>query len=277
MREIRIKSKDFFDPDIEKLSLSILINQDGFSYSVFNEDEKQYVGLISNNFKTNQDKYSLYTNVFEKDKLTHPGYNSKIIFSTFKKSIVPKSIFQKDKISHIFKLSHFLNDNEILLYNQIDDIDAIIIYDVDKNEYEFIKNHFPKAEIFCDASVFVENSLLKLRNDENISDSKVFVNIASDFFDVLVFNDELKLFNSFKFKSANDFLYHLVNIFNQLRLKSDTSQVEISGFIDPADISIINLRKFIANIYFTSLNRKYKYYYRFQEILPHYFSIILNS
>ncbi len=277
MKEVRIKSKDFFDPDIEKLSFSILINKDGLSYSVFNEDENQFIGLISNNFKTKLDNIAFFKSIIDKDKLNHSGFNSKIIFSGFKKSIVPKSIFQKEKISHIFKLTHFYTEDEILLYDEIDAIDAVIIYAVGKNEYEFFKNHFPNAKISCDASVFVENSLLKLRNDENLSDSKIFVNIAPDFFDVIVFNDELKLFNSFKYKSANDFLYHLVNIFNQLRLKPDTTQVEIGGFIDPADISIINLRKFIANIYFSSLSRKYKYYYRFQEILPHYFSIILNS
>lgn len=277
MKEIRIKSKDFFNPDIEKLSLSILINKDGLSYSVFNEDENQFIGLISNNFKTKLENIAFFKSIIEKDKLNHPSFSSKIIFSDFKKAIVPKSIFQKEKISQIFKLTHFYSEDEILLYDEIDAINAVIIYAIEKNEYEFFRNHFPDTKIYCDASVFVENSLLKLRNAENLSDSKVFVNIAPDFFDVLVFNDDLKLFNSFKYKSANDFLYHIVNIFNQLRLKSDTTQVEISGFIDPADISIINLRKFIANIYFTSLNRKYKYYYRFQEILPHYFSIILNS
>ncbi|MBQ5458811.1 MAG: DUF3822 family protein, partial [Bacteroidales bacterium] len=76
--------------------------------------------------------------------------------------------------------------------------------------------------------------------------------------------------------SANDMLYFIVNTFEQLGLSQEECEVAFSGFIDQDNLAIIHLKKFVRTVYFESINRDYKYFFRFQEFSPHYFYNFLN-
>jgi hypothetical protein len=280
MKNISIKNNEINNTEYSNHKLSILITQDGLSYSLYSISENKFQTLVSKKFNSKSSWLSEIREFVENEKLNNKDFHSvDIIYATNKVSIVPDAIFNKQDVEKIYKLNfyHEPNTRKILSKNLARSSNAIV-FSVEKELLELLTSLFTSYNIAPQSSKFIESNFMKNRISNDREKTKMFVQVFEDFMEILVLKDsKIFLYNTFVYQTANDLLYYVINVFEQLKLSQKETEVAFSGFIDTDNLAILNLKKFVQMVYFVSQNIDYKYFYRFQEIAPHYFVNFLNN
>ena len=101
MKSVRIKG----DIDLlSKNSLSILISQDGLSYSIYDIDDKKVQALVSMQFEVN--KADEIRKFIEDEGLKDAQFeNINVVYATRNVTIVPDAIFDENSAESIYALN----------------------------------------------------------------------------------------------------------------------------------------------------------------------------
>ncbi|MDR2011017.1 MAG: DUF3822 family protein [Bacteroidales bacterium] len=277
MKNISIKNKGENNKLIDN-KLSILITQDGLSYSLYSVLENRYNTLVAKTFSQKDNYIEEIKKILTEEELTNKDFKQvNIVVSGNRTTIIPNVLFSKNEYEKIYYLNFGVPENQNIYYSQMPKSANTLIYSADKALINMLDNIFLKYSLYSHAEPFVESNFTKNKISENRDKTKVFIQVFENFTDILVFkNEKILLYNTFKYKTNNDLLYHIINVFEQLKLSPEETEVSLSGFIETDDLVVIHLRKFVRIVYFESLNTEFKYFYKFQEIQPHYFINFLN-
>lgn len=262
-----------------KNSLSILITQDGLSYSIYDIDNNKMQALVSKQFSANANHCEeIRQFLIDEDVLAMQFYNVNIVYATKCVTIIPDVIFEENQAENIFALNRRIADDEKILYSKLPKSQTVIIFSAKKEIVELLDKLFVKYSILPQSHTFIESGLTRTKISEKPNSPRMFVQVFENFFEVLVIDKtQIANYNTYGYKSSNDILYFIVNTFEQLGLPQEECEVVFSGFIEPDDLAVIHLKKFVRNVYFESINRDYKYFYRFQEFAPYYFYNFINT
>ncbi len=274
MKPVHIKG----DIDLlSKNSLSILITQDGLSYSIYDIDNNKMLALVSKQFSANANRCEEIKQ-FLTDEEVLQFENVNVVYATKSVTIVPDAIFEESQAENIFALNRRIADDEKILFSKLPKSQTVLIYSAKKEIINLLDNLFTRYSICPQSHTFIESGLTRTKISEKPNSPRMFVQVFEDFFDVLVIDKaQICNYNTYSYKSSNDILYFIVNTFEQLGMSQEECEVVFSGFIEPDDLAVIHLKKFVRNVYFESINRDYKYFYRFQEFAPHYFYNFINA
>lgn len=273
MKSVRIKG----DIDLlSKNSLSILISQDGLSYSIYDIDDKKVQALVSMQFEVN--KADEIRKFIENEGLKDAQFeNINIVYATRNVTIVPDVIFDENSAESIYALNRRISPNEGIRYSRLPKSQTVIIFAIEKGISSLLNELFPRYNLYPQSYPLIETGLTKTKISEKPNRQRMLVQVFENFFEILVIDKgQIVNYNTYNYKSANDMLYFIVNTFEQLGLSQEECEVAFSGFIEQDNLAIIHLKKFVRTVYFESINRDYKYFFRFQEFSPHYFYNFLN-
>ena len=273
MKSVRIKG----DIDLlSKNSLSILISQDGLSYSIYDIDDKKIQALVSMQFDVN--KADEIRKFIEDEGLKDAQFeNINIVYATRNVTIVPDAIFDENSAESIYALNRRISPDEEIRYSRLPKSQTVIIFAIEKETSSLLDELFPRYNLYPQSYPLIETGLTKTKISEKPNRQRMLVQVFEDFFEILVIDKgQIVNYNTYNYKSANDMLYFIVNTFEQLGLSQEDCEVAFSGFIEQDSLTVIHLKKFIRTVYFESINRDYKYFFRFQEFSPHYFYNFLN-
>ncbi|MBO7571091.1 MAG: DUF3822 family protein [Bacteroidales bacterium] len=261
-----------------KNSLSILITQDGLSYSIYDSSNNKMQALVSMRFSDNHKKCDEIKDFFNSEEIKASDYETiNVVYSTKNTTIVPDVIFEEGNVASIYALNHRINAVDEILYARLPKSQCVIIYSVDKEIATLIGDIFPCYNAYPQSYSFIETGLTKTKISESPNRQRMLIQVFEDFFEVLVIDKtQIVNYNTYSYKSSNDILYFIINTFEQLGLSQNDCEIAISGFIEQDDLAVIHLKKFVQTVYFESINRDCKYFYRFQEFSPHYFYNFLN-
>lgn len=273
MKSVRIKG----DIDLlSKNSLSILITQDGLSYSIYDIDDKKMQALVSMQFEGN--KADEIRKFIEDEGLKDAQFeNVNIVYATRNTTIAPDAIFDETSAENIYALNRRISPDEEIRYSRLQKSQTVIIFAIEKEVSAILDELFPRYNLFPQSHPLIETGLTKTKISEKPNRQRMLVQVFEDFFEILVIDKgQIVNYNTYSYKSANDMLYFIVNTFEQLGLSQEECEVAFSGFIEQDNLTIIQLKKFVRTVYFESINRDFKYFFRFQEFAPHYFYNFLN-
>ncbi len=278
MKSLCIKDTDTENFSSENIKLSILFTQNGLSYSLFHIESQKYIALVSKYINESNDYLDQCFDFIESEKLIkykHQEVN--IIIATKEVTIIPDAFYLEERKNDLYNLSFELASENDLYSSYLERSDNIVIFPVRKSLKNRLQQLFGKINLLSLTHPFIENHYHKNKIAEDSNGAKMFVHVLDDFIEVIVLdNTELTFYNSFRYKTNNDILYYIINVFEQLKLSQTETPIVFSGFIDTDNLTILNLRKFVSQVYFESQNTDYKYYFKFQETLPHYFYNFLN-
>ena len=134
-------------------------------------------------------------------------------------------------------------------------------------------NHFPELRFYHQATAFIDNTLLK----SDASGYVVGVMSYKNYFDIVVCNNgKLFLYNNFDFQNENDFVYHISNVIQQLRISDLKTNIFLSGDIDKDSPKYKLLIKYLRNVWFAKIPENASVKYMFREIPEHYLSNLIN-
>lgn len=276
LADIRDKNIDYYEKS--NLELSILFTGDGLSYSLKVQNEMRFVALKSFVFEKGTNYIENCRRELDNILMDSKYFETRFILADNRQTIVPDAIFNDADAIQYWNLNFQKDDKSEINSFHLTKAQTQIVFPINRDLQQVIDLCASKKSVIPSAAPFIEFNYKRNRLIDNPEKARVYVQVYDGYAEILVVeNYSIKLFNTFCFYTQNDLLYHIINIFEQLRLVPKTSEIVFSGFIDTDSLAVLNLRKFVGSVYFESQNIGLRYYYQFQEIPPHYFFYQLNS
>ncbi|MBQ5424180.1 MAG: DUF3822 family protein, partial [Bacteroidales bacterium] len=215
MKSVRIKG----DIDLlSKNSLSILISQDGLSYSIYDIDDKKVQALVSMQFEVN--KADEIRKFIEDEGLKDAQFeNINVVYATRNVTIVPDAIFDENSAESIYALNRKISPDDEIRYSRLPKSQTVIVFAIEKETSSLLDELFTRYNLYPQSYPLIETGLTKTKISEKPNRQRMLVQVFENFFEILVIDKgQIVNYNTYSYKSANDILYFIVNCFEQLGL-----------------------------------------------------------
>jgi hypothetical protein len=286
----------YSDPGLDKQKffeheLTIRFNADMLAFCIFHADSNKFLHLQAYDLSDpgkgpyipgdteNCDTQKLSELLEGELKWLQQAYSRvRILYERGKSSLVPEALFSEEHKKDIFEFNIApgpVKDQEIR-YDRLNNAAAYNIYQLPQNISGWLSEYFPGAAVYHHSSVLTESLLLKYRNAFN--EKKIFVNTGSTHLDIVQLKDKkLEYYNSFRYNTAEDFMYYLVFVIEQLKLNPEVVEVILVGEIERQSSLVDLIHKYIRNISFIGRNADFRYSFVFDQLPGHYYYNLLNA
>ncbi len=211
-----------------KNSLRYFVQSKAFGQVIF------YGSYILHHISTSTELVSQLEKIFDKDEILQLPFGKVVYGSNTDYSVVP-SIMKSDGSGQF----HYDETNSL----------SLAIQHVSEPEVEeLLRLRFNNIEFRHLNSAFLN----AIPDSENGIENKLFINVASEFMDVIKFksNSVLQLMNRYEFKAVQDFIYFELLVSNELKLDRDTIELVLIGEVS-ADSKIYDMCfRYFRNISF---------------------------
>lgn len=251
-------------------SLSLQLGVDGVSFAVMDNLRAKYILLRSfepeNGLRFSIDEVK---EILMKDDFLAKKYHSvKIILNSTKFTLVPAPLYEPEKRETFFKLNHILEDDGEIIVNRVRFPDAFLLFSVNKSFRQL-------AEVLLPGQVpyhFLKPLLVNVNHyGNNQSKSYLHLHVLKGSIVVLaVVNGVLKYCNCFEYKSPEDLLYYLLNVYKALGISVETP-VHCSGGIMKHDETYSLISSYIKDLFFINPVGNFTYSYLFDDANTHKF------
>jgi hypothetical protein len=266
------------EADSSKYKLSIQSSLDGFSFVLFDENTKKFQSVESISLPNlrNADEFG---DTFEKYAENHSWLNLpykqvSIIHECTQSTLVPSPLFDPQELNNYTNLNFVVSENEVVKADKLPNVDAYKIYGIPKVIIDTFLRQYPDHRLFCHASILIESLLVLNKNSPAIM--RCYVNVRNSYLDIVILEGrQLLFYNSFEYKSIEDFIYYLIFVLEQLKLNPEEIELGLAGYIEKNSKLFEIVYKYIRNISFLPQNDSYEYSYIFQEVPSHrYFNLL---
>lgn len=274
---IEIRNNKIDLKNLQEIHLSIQLSLDGFSFCIYNKIQKE-IGAF-NTYEFDDISISPYKHlalieeIFEQETLLQEKYHS--VSVTHHNNLVtqvPQPFFDKNKLESYLQHTIKVLENDFVTYDKITNSEIINVYIPFVNINNFLLDKYGTFIYKHASTILIEKLLNVYKNTEEVI---FFINVTKSNFDVVIFNNKkLELFNSFYFKTKEDFIYYILFIAEQLNFNPEEFKLVLLGDIEKnSDIYNI-LYQYIRNITFYS---PANFPSTLKDISPHSHFTILNQ
>ncbi|MBK8807485.1 MAG: DUF3822 family protein [Bacteroidales bacterium] len=246
MSIISIQERNFnTNKNFNSLELSIQLSLNGFSYLI--SDSERYRAFHFEPLPIDifyDDFVSKAAEFLEKEIFQNSFRKISILFSSFQSILLPEVAFNVNNLRKMFEVSHDINDDDMLSYNKI--ADFYLVFTLNSYISSVVANSLNKAIVYHHSFPVITKALVEVKN---IVDSVVWINIQTAFFDILVFkNSKLVFSNSFRYKNVSDYIFFVMNIFEQLKLHPLRTKVLLMGKVQHDSAYFHSVCTFIKDV-----------------------------
>ncbi len=263
-----------------RMNLFLQCGNDFFTAGVLDTDRNKFVALLDFRFP-----FPLYgaelndklLSVIESNKPVLDNIYDAVTlgFSGFKNTLVPDVFFDTDNAEMVFRANHTLEDDEIVRFDKLRRIASKNVYAVPSTLYSFFNSYYSNLSSYHASTPFVEGILTQ---HKNTADTVVSVNLQHTFFEMVVNKGgSLIFYNQFRYQTAEDFIYYIVFVYEQLGLNPETQAVYFSGMMEKNSTLLSMARKYIRSTYFMQRPAFCEYSYGFDNLQAHYHFSLYNQ
>jgi hypothetical protein len=254
-----IVSKNLETNDLKETFLSIQISLDGFSFSVYDSIAKDFLAFYEFYFdleSSSPEKILMPIKaIFEENEILQHNHFKKVFvnYANTLSTLVPKVFFDSNKKNLYLENTVKIFPSDFISHDELSTMDAVLVYIPFINVNNFLFSKFGSFE-YQHASSLLIDSLLNSKTFPKNKEA-VTVNVYSSHFEAIVWNGkELIFYNSFSFKTADDFIYYLLFIYEQLGLDTDTVQTYCMGEIEKESALFKIAYQYIRHVSFLHFN-----------------------
>lgn len=278
MQDICFIDKTFDQEQTNLYHLSIQIGLDGFSFAILDIPKGKYTVLKSFNFFLKRPRllFMKVKELWSQEEYLNLKYKSvEIIYSTEIFTLVPQAFFQTGTAEKYLGFNHELEKGYNIEKTLLPKAEAWCLFAIPDNLKEFLSLKFPKATIKHTLFPLVERSL---KENRNFSDRKqVHLNFYNSCFELIAISGTRLLFcNQFNFSGDSDVMYYVLNVFDQLKLSQDTTDLVIHGRFRQSDPLYQAFRQYLRKPVFARPASLFTYSYTFSLQPEHYFTSLLD-
>lgn len=145
-------------------------------------------------------------------------------------TFVPQALFDEEFLASYLQYNTKVFETDFFAYDSIGSYDINNVYVPFMDLNNFLIDRYGPFE-YKNSNSILTSKLLDA--SKNIDEKQVFVHVQDNHFQIIVVrNQRLLLFNSFEYKTPEDFLYYLLFTMEQLMLNPETIKVSVLGKID---------------------------------------------
>ncbi len=279
LQQVCFTDKSFDYSNTSKYHLSLQVSLKGFSFSVLDGTTDRFVAFGHYPFariSTYKGCIDRVEGIIAENKLLQCKFlYVKVMFATTRYTFVPSALFQPQDAERWFNFNFDTDCTETLKTNYAYSAYAHVVFAVPLVVCNFVERSFPTAKLVHQSVPMIEEILLKSKLE--LGSAKVYLNIYPDFFDfVLIEDNQLKFYNSFNYKTKNDFAYFFLNVVDNLKLNQSEVPVCITGQIATNHELVELIKEYIKNVRFFDKPSQFDYSYGFNELPSHYFTNLTN-
>ncbi|MBV1888005.1 MAG: DUF3822 family protein [Urechidicola sp.] len=241
--------------------LSILLRSNGFSFCILDKDTNTFsiVETISFNDKnsTPQKQLELLDISFKKYELLSQKFGSiNVTHSNNLSTLVPKPFFNKENLKDYLKYNLKVLSNDFVAHDSISNADIINVYIPFVHYNNYLFESFGSFNYHHSSTVLIEMILSHFKNSDK---THFFVNVEDDLFQIVILkNKKIEFFNTFNYKTKEDFIYYILFATEQLQLNPEELQLTFLGDIEK-ESQLFNITfKYVRNIDFYSKKNKFE-------------------
>jgi hypothetical protein len=260
-------------------SLSIQVSLDGFSFCILDTIRNKYAAIEKYDFQDLQSMRVLadvVKDIISKSDWLHNKFSKvKIIYEGQQMSLIPIPLFDKEFAGDYLRFNHLPDANDKVYHDQLPNLDAVSVFALPGDLLSVLKKHFRGVTVNHFSSALIENLLIRNKNaDEGYV---IFANVRKQWLDIIVLDGrKLLFFNSFHYRSKEDFAYYLIYVMEQLGLNPEKAPLVLMGeILKSSDIYNITF-KYVRNVAFIQRGSDYAYSYVFDDIPEHFYYNLLN-
>lgn len=235
------------DKMYKKLAIQVSLN--GLSFATFDTLLNKPMTLQ----KIDLGKINVTTKIedlFAEAFLNYPelkaGYDEVIIIhnnnlSTF----VPTSLFDEEYIGSYLQFNTKVFETDFFAFDELGNYEMNNVYIPYVNMNNYFIDQFGTFD-YKHANTILVNKLLDL--SKNNEERKMFVHVNDTHFEIVVIqNQKLQLYNTFEYKTPEDFIYYILFTAEQLFLNPENFKLELLGNIKEDDALYQIAYKYVRN------------------------------
>jgi hypothetical protein len=259
--------------------LILQVGMDGILLAVNEKAKNKYIAFESYAFQNaySFDIVSELTDQLMKDsKLTGHKYRSVtcLIVNNIS-TLVPNPLFEEDRKKSYLKLNASLQGDELIAADEIKSLDAKNVFALPFSLKAKLDGLFNNIVYHHFSSALLDSLLAQNKNQTT---KKLVVHVQRSHFEaILIEGKNLLFYNTFNHQSAEDFIYYLLFVCEQLQLNPENIEVILLGEIEKTS-AIYNLsQKYIRNLKFGERADDADYSYQLQTFPKHFYFTLFNS
>ena len=214
--------------------LSIQVSLTGLSFCCFDTLNNTVTSFNEVHFDTFHKTIKiedLFANAF----IDHPELKDSydeilVIHNNNLSTFVPEPLFDENFLGSYLQYNTKVFETDFFAFDEIPNYQMNAVYIPYVNINNFFIDQFGTFDYKHANSILVSKLLIASKNKD---DKKMFVHINTGHFEIIVVqNQKLILFNSFDYKTPEDFLYYILFTAEQLNLNPENFPLELIGNID---------------------------------------------
>lgn len=163
-------------------------------------------------------------------------------------TFVPSVLFDENVLSSYLQYNTKVFESDFFTYDTVSNYEMNTVYIPYVNINNFLIDYFGSFNYRHSFSVLVKKVL---DCSKNIDEPQLYIHVQKDNFQIVaVKNQKLLLFNTFEYKTEQDFIYYILFTAEQLQLNPETVQVKLIGNINTESDLYKIAFKYIRNVSF---------------------------
>ncbi|XCF04884.1 DUF3822 family protein [Tamlana crocina] len=261
------------------LELSIQISLSGLSFCILNRNIQTVTFLKTVSFGKQLIPFEALDQLkhfFDTESALQHDFNEvRVIHDNNLSTLVPKSLFNEEHLADYLKFNSKILKSDFITFDSIEINRSENVYVPYININNYIYDKFGDFTFKHVSTVLVEEIL---KTEKNLDTTKAYVNVSSDHFEILIVkNGKLLLYNSFAYRTKEDFIYYILFCLEQLQLSPETTNLIFLGDIDANDDLYVIAYKYIRLVFLGKREDNYKYDFNAQPVNAHSNYTIIKS
>ncbi|WP_288981240.1 DUF3822 family protein [uncultured Flavobacterium sp.] len=221
-----ISSSDITQKTYKKLVIQVALNT--FSFCVFDLITNKVLHTQALNLEKNKVIEEQLWRAFVDYPILTKNYDEVVVLHNNNlNAFVPSSLFDPHFLASYLQYNTKIFETDFFAYDVITPYEINNVYVPFMNINNFLLDQFESFDYKNSNSILVKKCIDFSKNKE---EKQVFVHIQKEHFEIVVVrNQELILFNSFHYSTAEDFIYYLLFTCEQLQLNPETINVQLFG------------------------------------------------
>jgi len=214
--------------------LAIQVSLSGLSFACFDTLTNKVISLEKiplEKFEKNTTIEELFSNAFLKYEELKAGYDQVVVLhSNNLSTFVPTPLFDEEYIGSYLQFNTKVFETDFFAFDTLENYQMHNVYIPYVNMNNFFIDQFGTFDYKHANSILVEK-ILDL--SKNSYEHKMYIHVSETHFEIIVIrNQKLELYNSFEYKTPEDFLYYVLFTAEQLHLNPESFPLELLGTID---------------------------------------------
>jgi hypothetical protein len=195
--------------------------------------------------------------------------------SFHRSTLIPEPLYDAGSEKLMLDFNFGETKDEIILKDHLKLIQTINLFSVPSLIHKMLNYWFKDISIHHQSTILI-NSLLTLNKYKQ--EKFVTLHVRPGDFEIAVTEgNKLLFYNSFQYKTNEDFLYFVLFVLEQLNLNPETVAIKVTGEIEKHNILYRSIGKYLQNVSIMEINNPYQFSYKFESLPASSYYTLFNQ